>query len=294
MNIVFVIDALSLEGLGAALTSLIRNCSDTKKLTLHFFCSNVDNRDKDNILMLLEMENYYGTTSFHDFDAIKMFGHLNSLHGNWAIYGRFIIPKLIDSEYALYLDTDLLVLLDVLTVNEIRFPDQFIAAVPRGTFMAARDGKFLINRLGLNKEHRSFNSGVLVFNIKTWNSKSISLEMDNICQQYPLELISHDQTILNALCNGNFYHIDERFNNLWYPNRILPIRHSYHNSILHFAGAPKPWDLMGKMTHPGYKIWADYNTTFWQKKYGILTVGKLQRTWKIKKSLLKRVIKGCQ
>jgi lipopolysaccharide biosynthesis glycosyltransferase len=294
MNIVFVIDILGLEGLGAALTSLIRNCSDTKKLTLHFFCSDVEIRDKDNILTLLEMENYYGATSFYDFNAIEMFGHLNSLHGNWAIYGRFIIPKLIDSEYALYLDADLLILLDVLTISEIKFTDQFIAAVPGGTFMSALDRKFLIDRLGLNKEQKSFNSGVLIFNIKNWNSKSISHEIDQMCDQYPLELISHDQTILNALCNGDFHYIDDRFNNLWYPNRTLPIKHSYHNSILHFAGAPKPWDLFGNRTHSGYKLWSDYNTTFWQKRYGTLTVGKLRRTWKIKKSLLKRIIKGRQ
>ncbi|SEW43917.1 Lipopolysaccharide biosynthesis protein, LPS:glycosyltransferase [Chitinophaga sp. YR573] len=294
MNIVFVIDILGLEGLGAALTSLIRNCSDTKKLTLHFFCSNVDIRDKDNILTLLEMENYCGATSFYDFNAIEMFGHLNSLHGNWAIYGRFIIPKLIDSEYALYLDADLLILLDVLTISEIKFTDQFLAAVPGGTFMSALDRKFLIDRLGLDKEQKSFNSGVLIFNIKNWNSKSISHEIDQMCDQYPLELISHDQTILNALCNGNFHYIDDRFNNLWYPNRALPIKHSYHNSILHFAGAPKPWDLFGKRTHSGYKLWSDYNTTFWQEKYGMLTVSKLRRTWKIKKSLVKRIIKGRQ
>jgi len=246
MNIVFVIDVLGLESLGAVLTSLVRNCSDTRKLRLNFFCSAVAPRDKDNILKLLEMENYSGGTFFHDFNAVKMFGHLNSLHGNWAIYGRFIIPKLIDSEYALYLDADMLILLDILTISEIKFTDQFLAAVPGGTFNSGLDGKFLIDRLGLSKEQKSFNSGVLVFNIKTWNSKSISREIDEMCRRYPRELISHDQTVLNALCNGNFHCIDNRFNNLWYPNNKLPIRRSYHNSILHFAGHQNRGICLGK------------------------------------------------
>lgn len=285
MHIAFVIDLLAFEGLGTTLTSLVRNCKDTEKLTLHFICSDVNPKHKNNIQLLLQGEGYRGKTEFHDFDAHKTFGHLNSLHGNWTTYGKFLIPEVINADYALYLDADLLILLDILSLQDIKFDDHFLAAAPRGPFKNALDGGFLMNKLGIDGEQRCFNAGVLLFNLKVWKEKNIDGEIKQLCDRFPLEFPSHDQTILNGLSAGKFHYFEGRFNNIWTPEQQPPAQ--LDNVIFHFAGSPKPWDFLGKAIHSGYKVWTAYDTNFWDSKYKKLTFAKLHRTWKIRRSLAK-------
>lgn len=289
MHIAFVIDLLAFEGLGTTLTSLVRNCRDTEKLTLHFICSDVNSNHKNNILKLLQTEEYRGKTEFHDFDAQKTFGHLNSLHGNWATYGKFLIPEVVKADYALYLDADLLILLDILSLQDITFNDHFLAAAPRGPFKNALDGKFLIEKLGVDGEQRCFNAGVLLFNLKVWKEKNIDQDIQQLFEKFPMEFPSHDQTILNGLSAGKFHYLEGRFNNIWTPEQSTPAQ--TENVIFHFAGAPKPWDFLGRSIHSGHKIWADYDTSFWDTKYKRLTFAKLHRTWKIRRSLAKYFMK---
>lgn len=289
MHIAFVIDLLAFEGLGTTLTSLVRNCGDTEKLTLHFLCSDVSPKHKNNIQLLLQAEGYRGNTVFHDFDAQKTFGHLVSLHGNWTMYGKFLIPGLIDTEYVLYLDTDLIILADVLKLQDIRFTDNFLAAAPRGPFKNAWEGKFLVDKLGLDGEARCFNTGVMLMNVKVWKERNIQQEIEQLCSKYPMDFMTADQTVLNAICAGTFHHLEGRFNNVWSPEQTPSSETG--NVIFHFAGSPKPWDFFGKIVHTGYTLWAGYDTNFWDAKYKRLTFAKLHRTWKIRRSLVKHYLK---
>jgi lipopolysaccharide biosynthesis glycosyltransferase len=285
MHIAFVIDLLAFEGLGTTLTSLVRNCRDTEKLTLHFICSDVNSKHKNNILNLLKTEEFRGETEFHDFDAPKTFGHLNPLHGSWTPYGKFLIPEVIKADYALYFDADLLILLDVLSLQDVTFNDTFLAAAPRGPFKNALDGKFLIEKLGVDAEQRCFNSGVMLFNLKVWREKNIGQDVQALASKFPMEFPSHDQTILNALAAGNYHFLEGRFNYIWTPGETTPAQTD--NVIFHFAGSPKPWDFLGKTIHAGHKIWIDYDTNFWDATYKKLTFAKLHRTWKIRRSVAK-------
>ena len=60
-------------------------------------------------------------------------------------------------------------------------------------------------------------------------------------------------------------------------------------AIIHFVGSPKPWDLFGKIIHEGNGTWKTYNTKFWKNQYGNITVQKVIRTWKIRRSILKHL-----
>ena len=109
MDIVFTVNPLGLEGLGATLSSLIRNCSNSGGLKLWFLCSSFRRIDRFNIERLLQNEHYKGAIEYINFDAESIFGHLKSLHGDWTTYGRLLIANYIKSDYALYLDADIIV-----------------------------------------------------------------------------------------------------------------------------------------------------------------------------------------
>ena len=61
MNIVFTVNPIGLEGLGATLNSLVRNCSNSEELKLWFLCSDFRRIDRHNIERLLKNEQYKGT-----------------------------------------------------------------------------------------------------------------------------------------------------------------------------------------------------------------------------------------
>lgn len=287
IDIVFNINQLALEGMGATLTSLVKNCSDNSQLKLNFFCSSLTKTDKENISNLLEQEKFLGQVNFIDFEPSLIFGHLPSLHGQYTIYGRLLISEYIKSDFALYLDADLVILLDILELVNYDFQKNALAATFGCKIPWSLDHAFFENTLHWGADRDYFNSGVVLFNLKHWRENKMDAKWKNLAARYPDQLTSHDQTLLNAICDGNFSYLDGKFNNLWEPGNKPP--ENWKNSILHFSGSPKPWDLLGKVIHPGYATWKSYNSDYWKDKYGKLTLAKLIRSWKIKKSLIKHL-----
>ena len=286
MNIVFNVNPLGMEGLGSTLTSLIRNCSDNSKLTLCFLCSELKTKDKNNIRQLLQDEFFKGNIDFFDFNAKQIFGHLKSLHGDWTAYGRLLIPAYIKSDNALYLDSDLVINADILAIQNFT-TNNILSAVNGGPVLYALDNPFFIKKLNWKPDTAYFNSGVLFFNIAAWKATNIDKKVKELTDKYPNELISHDQTLLNAVCEGNFGHLPNEFNLPWYPDKAQPA--NADKAIIHFVGSPKPWDLFGKIIHEGNGTWKTYNTKFWKNQYGNITVPKLIRTWEIRRSILKNL-----
>lgn len=287
MDVVFNINSLGLEGLGATLTSLIRNCSSPKELDLFFLCVELNQNDKNNISQLLKLENFNGTSKYINIDVKAKFGHLKSLHGDWTTYGRLLIADYLKSDTALYLDADLIVSLDVLTLTGLDFEDHILAAVYSSTVEWALEKSFFIDRLKWSKEEGYFNAGIIYFNLKRWRELNIETQWKSLSDKYPNELVSHDQTLLNAICKSQFKHLPAQFNSPWYAGRKKPINADV--AIIHFVGSPKPWDLFARITHQGYNMWHAYNLDFWKKEYSRITTEKLKRTWKIKRSIMKSI-----
>ena len=275
-----------MEGLGATLTSLIRNCSQSKTLKLWFLCSELGENDKRNIQQLLKAEAFEGELKFIDFDAKKKFGHLTSLHGDWTTYGRLLIPDIIESDTAVYLDSDLIINIDILEFNSIKI-DKILSAVNGSEILYTLDGTFLIEKLNLAPDTLYFNAGVLIFNISSWKANNSKKRLEEIANQYSNELVSGDQTLLNALCAGDFTHLPKKFNSPWYPGSPQP--QNMNKEVVHFVGSPKPWDFFGKIIHSGRDTWNAYTPPFWKSQYSGISALKISRTWKIRRSIFKHL-----
>ncbi|MEM8526422.1 MAG: glycosyltransferase [Bacteroidota bacterium] len=285
MHIAFNINNLGMEGLGATLSSLVQHCSDSTQLQLHFLCAKLSNPHKGNIKQLLASEGFEGSCEFLDFDAEKEFGHLHSLHGDWTAYGRLLIPKLINTEKVLYLDADLLVLLDILKLSDFQIDTHPIAAINTGQAINTRDSHFYCEVLQLATQTPIFNSGVMLFNTDAWEAQNIDQKCQEIGEKYTEYLLCADQTLLNAVFAGQFAQLPDQYNHRWFPTDIST--KPSKEIVLHFVGSPKPWDFFGKRIHPAYHLWKKYNPKFWAKTYNKTTFQKIYRTWNIKKSIVR-------
>jgi lipopolysaccharide biosynthesis glycosyltransferase len=110
-----------------------------------------------------------------------------------------------------------------------------------------------------------------------------------LANKYPNELLSHDQTLLNAVCEGNFVRLTNRFNNAWFAGSKEP--QSIEDTIIHFVGSPKPWDLLARLCMEDTKFGSSFTTKSWKRQYGKITFDKIRRTYKIRKSILNHLKK---
>jgi len=290
MNVAFCINRLALAGFGPTLTSLIRNCSKTEELSIWILCTDFLISDQNSINELLTEENFKGKHTYIEFDAKKEFGKFSSLHGDWTTYGRLLLPDLLSEESSvLYLDADLIVELDVLSLKDFDFENKGLAAVSGSTLKYALDHPFLINRLDLSLESKYFNCGILLFNLDMWRKENYKKQCLDIADKYPQELVSHDQTLLNAVFNSNFSLLPSHFNCPWSADKFRPA--VAEKMIMHYIGSPKPWDLAGKFMHSGYATWKEYLTKRWQSKYVKVDLNSFKRVWKIQRSYVRVINK---
>lgn len=280
MNIAFNINKLALVGLGVTLNSLLKNCSDPKKINIYILCADLNADDKENIQKLLYR---YGVTNAKliDFNAKQVFGSFSSLQGDLTNYGRLLLQDYIKDDMVLYLDADLVVELDVLSVEGFDFEGKALAAVNAGELRYALDYSFLNKEIGMDLDTPVFNSGIMLFNLKLWREKDVKNQCLTFGQKYSTQLTSHDQTILNALFAGNFAYLPDEFNLPWFANNNRPVS---KKAILHFVGSPKPWDLFGRFFHKGFSVWKSYLDKTWEKAYYNYHYNEFVRAWHIRRS----------
>lgn len=280
MNIAFNINKLAMIGLGVTLNSLLKNCSNPKKINIYILCADLNQDDKENIYKLLFG---YGLINVEliDFNAKEHFGNFKSLQGDWTAYGRILLQDYILEDTVLYLDADLVIELDVMKLEGFDFQGKAIAAVNGGPIQYSLENLFFCDEIGINPEVASFNSGVLLMNLKVWRQNDIKNQCLAFGRSYPYKLKSADQTILNGLFAGNFAFLPNEFNLPWYAHSDRP---RSKKAILHFVGSPKPWDLFGKYFHNGFLVWKSYLDTAWKKAYYNHNYNDFLRVWHIRKS----------
>ncbi|MDB5012293.1 MAG: hypothetical protein JWQ25_495, partial [Daejeonella sp.] len=177
---------------------------------------------------------------------------------------------------------------DVLEVNQFSFQGMCLAAVGGGKFKYTLGHSFYINKLGLSPESEYFNSGVILLNLKQWRLAELKNKCLQIARKYPMELPSHDQSILNILCAGNFAKLPASFNCEWLAHLSKP--QVSDKMILHFVGSPKPWDPFGQILNNAYPAYTKYLDSNWQAVFGKLTITGLNRAWKIRRSYMRCII----
>ncbi len=157
--------------------------------------------------------------------------------------------------------------------------------VPGNAIKYTLESRFYIEKLHISEEVLAFNAGVLVFHLNDWHRQGITHMVTEIADQYPRELLSCDQTLLNAVWRGDFTQLPGKFNKSYFPHDQAD--YATFNGILHFVGSPKPWDIGARFVHSGYQTWSNYDTAFWKLHYGKFTSGKMRRLWNIRRSYLK-------
>ena len=287
MNIAFNINKLGLIGLGPTITSLLRNCSNPKELNFYILCNELIDNDKNNIIKLIQSEGGDSDLiNFIDLDIDRHFGKYTSLHGDRTAYARLLLPDLVKEDTILYLDADLIIELDVLLLKDFKF-NNILAAVPGSEVDYTLGNKFYITHAGIPHKTLYFNSGIIYFNLNKCRQSNFAIKVNAILSKFGNQLPSHDQSVLNIFCCGDFDYLPAFFNIPWYPTSLKSIISD--KVIFHFVGSPKPWDIFGKYIHNGFDVWNNYLNIEWRKVYDNYNYSNFKRAWKIKGGYFKTI-----
>jgi lipopolysaccharide biosynthesis glycosyltransferase len=134
------------------------------------------------------------------------------------------------------------------------------------------DSRFFLDKLKWTPNTNYFNAGVLILNVSKSKEENVARKIQKILGEYSNELVSHDQTLLNPVCEGEFFHWPCELNVPWYPGKLKP--ENSDNPIILLVGSPKPWNMFGMKVHAGYSTWNGCNTPFWKSNYGTISVNK--------------------
>lgn len=183
-------------------------------------------------------------------------------HVSRATYCRILLPDLLDEsiDRCLYLDSDLIVLDDILELSDLDLGDSDLAAV---------DDYYLIrNRiLSIPDTKRYFNAGVVMFNLQMWRSKNLANSVFEYVRDNPENLLYWDQDAMNAVLYQNRkplplrwnhqIHFDDCLSHLPDGGKPSEMQAAMANpAIVHFVGPEKPWHYL--CLHPYKDLYHKY------------------------------------
>ena len=206
---------------------------------------------------------------------------------DWGIatYYRLLLPSLLpDVEKVVYLDCDLLLLDDVLSLWAFPLDGCHAAAT------AVKISPEQKARIGLASEDRYFNAGVMVFDLAAMRASGDEARFREIYETCMDKLKYPDQDILNIAYHGGYKLLPLKWNltTSVYRNPVNEALYSEaetldairHPGIAHFTGVHKPWRI-GKTTHH------PYSSYYW--KYLKLTPFADEFRWR---ALVKKCFNG--
>lgn len=254
---------------GVCIESILSNSN--KKYNYDFYILG-EGMKPENVVKLRSVINKYDNASikivnitplFDDIDKTSLFA---SSGYNITVYYRFFIPEIFKNfDKILYLDSDLVVNGDISELYSIDISNYYLGAV-RDLYMKVwrpndkQEDYYLNNILKLKSENDYFQAGVMLINNKKFVEEDIFKKLMDKLDEIKTPVLN-DQDILNAVCQGKVFYINNDWNYDWNienfdrndPFKLMISRYltkkeyeSYLQSkkspkLIHFAGYDKPW-----------------------------------------------------
>ena len=247
---------------GTAMLSLLENCNTPPSVTVHILHDNTlttENRDKFSYVagqyhQLVKFYNVEKLCADKINEIVKTMPSVKTSIFTVAALYRLLIPQLLSSavDKCIYLDSDVIVNLDIKELWQIELDDKLLAVVTEASNDVVPKSLPLCAD-GLVAGEDYFNSGVLVMNLpafnKEWNSimRGIMFIENNRKYRYP------DQDMLNYCFSTRTVKLSRKFNrSVGHERSIKDI--NLAGKIHHFYGCA----LSLKLNDPFNRLWMDY------------------------------------
>jgi lipopolysaccharide biosynthesis glycosyltransferase len=242
------------QPLAVMLKSALANLSRERTVNLYIIDGGIQPDHKQSLLRSWSRRNGFVRwllPSESSFTGLPLWGRMPV-----STYYKLLITELLPPavKKAIWLDCDLVVLGDLAQLWDMDLAERHALAVqdPAVPFVSSRDGIAHYQELGLPKDAKYFNAGVMVVNLDLWRRDDIPGRVLDYLRRYDGRVVFLDQEGLNAVLAGKWGELDDRWNHTTSVSerfrdegRTRDAAKQNHPWIVHFTGNLKPWFYPG-------------------------------------------------
>jgi len=255
IHIVFTPDRRFLPGLHVAAYSILASCrSAGHPVHFHIFTDRLIAEDITLLETTLRGANRPFVLELQKVPT-GVFANFPAMLGSLTVYYRLVVPELLHLDRFIYVDIDTLCDVDLGELDGLNMGDSPAGLVPEAPLAKAVD-RFVAKQLGDSQIEPYFNAGVILVNVAEWRRQKITGQALNYIAVHRPAF--HDQAALNYVLHRKAFALDARFNCIANMRKNwLALKQPYGqiSRMVHFLDYPKPWDFLGEIVHPQYRLW---------------------------------------
>ena len=253
---------------GTTILSIFENTNS--EVTAHILHDNTltaENRDKFIYLagrygQLVKFYNVEELCADKISEILNFAPEVKNAYVSIGTFYRLLIPQIIPSDVdkIIYLDSDIIVNLDLKELWQIDLGDKISAAVPEILLYKTIDNMkhwFPLCAYGIVKAEDYFNAGVLLMDLNLFrNAESAIMQGIRFCAKNPRYQGYHDQDVLNYCFSTKYLKLSDKFNR---PAQVVRLEdESPAKKIYHYAGGSFGVGLGLDINDWLNRLWMDY------------------------------------
>lgn len=221
-----------------SIKSLMEHASKERQYVIHILHSDISEEMKQRVLNMAQ-DNFKIS-----FDNVGKY--LSSIHEKLPIrdyyshttYFRMFIAEMFpEYDKAIYLDSDTIVLDDIVKLYNCELGDYYVGAA-REQVMVQTDvyGNYVEQVLGIDR-NQYFNAGILLINCEQFRKQHVLEQFGTLLRLYDF-VVTQDEDYLNVICQNKVLWLEQSWNTEVF-GEMNPEEESYQ--ILHYIMVSKPW-----------------------------------------------------
>jgi lipopolysaccharide biosynthesis glycosyltransferase len=250
--------------LAVMLRSAVVNISPKVRIEAHIVDDGLSVADRDKVEASLpaNVVLHWVLRPRAEFDGLPNWGRMSLTTYHKLTLGEWLPSQV---KRVIWLDADMLVLGDLARLWEADLGCHLALAaqdilVP---YVSSRFGIAAHRELGLMRQARYFNAGVMLIDVARWRRDEVAARAFDYLRRYHDRVFFWDQEALNVVVADQWEALDPRWN--WNPliDRLSAHRRALDETtsdpwIIHFVGNLKPWTYFGSSRHQVlYYLWLD-------------------------------------
>ena len=253
---------------GTAMLSLFENCNSLRSITVHILHDNTLTRDNREKFIYLagrygQIVKFYNVEELCADKIAEFWKLIPAIKTSWSTIGtffKFLIPKIVPSDIdkCIYLDSDMIVNLDIAELWRVELDDKPLAAIPEMEANAydykyyAKEKYLLIGNFVTYGDY--FNAGLLVMNLNYLrNAESVIMNGIEWRGEHT-QCNCFDQDIWNYLYSKNYVALPVKFDR-FVSNECSQGRTQIEQAIYHYSSGI---GLGFQMNDPFNRLWMNY------------------------------------
>ncbi len=227
--------------LSVCLTSILENHKD-ENINVYILQNDFDNENK--ILLNNLFKKYRQNINIIDVEK-HYYDNVPVMRWSKETYYRLLLGELLPDnlDRILYLDCDIIINKNIKEFYDMDLKNNTVAAL-------TEENDFR-EKIGLSKDGKYFQAGVLLFDVSKYKTKLDYKKSIEIIEKLGSNMIAVDQDVVNIAFDGDILSIDEKYNNCkitnFYGNNLYRLfnyisKDKINNTAIFHYASSKPWN----------------------------------------------------